>query len=189
MSDAITHITLEFVRNECKRTRCYALSPETMLAVQAWQAREGGGVTAERLAEWLRLSDSKLDCVDGPAFIDRDLDGPCNHVAWYRQGQRHREDGPALVIIYGGQITHEEWYRQGQLDREDGGPALVNLRTGHSCRKEWHRQGKLHRADGPAVLETWPDGTRYEAWYTKGKLDLEKKVPNLRGIPGVKLSP
>ena len=38
---------------------------------------------------------------------------------WYLNGQRHREDGPAIEYANG----HKSWYRNGQRHREDG-PAI-----------------------------------------------------------------
>jgi hypothetical protein len=39
---------------------------------------------------------------------------------WHKNGQLHREDGPAVVEPDG----TEWWYRNGQLHREDG-PAII----------------------------------------------------------------
>ena len=52
---------------------------------------------------------------------------------WYLNGQRHREDGPAVEWANG----DKEWFLNGELHREDG-PA-VELANGD---KEWYLNGK-----------------------------------------------
>ena len=44
------------------------------------------------------------------------------HSEWYRNGQRHREDGPA----YEGSDGTREWWLNGQRHREDG-PAAERM--------------------------------------------------------------
>jgi len=59
----------------------------------------------------------------------------------FRDGKRHREDGPA-------------WERTGA----DGEHAV-----------EFYRDGKLHREDGPAREWTYANGTHEVAYYRDGK--------------------
>ena len=73
---------------------------------------------------------------------------------WYREGKRHREDGPA-VEWSGAKM----WYREGQRHRE-GGPAVERS----DGTKMWYREGRLHREGGPAV--EYGDGAK--AWYREG---------------------
>src|SRR2546423_1788459 len=59
--------------------------------------------------------------------------------AWYRDGQLHREDGPAVEYPDG----HKEWWRNGRRHRDDG-PAIEYA----DGSKEWYRDGrKVSRAD------------------------------------------
>jgi hypothetical protein len=74
---------------------------------------------------------------------------------WYREGERHREDGPALIRADGGQ----EWYLNGKLHRENG-PAVIAA----DGSEEWFREGLRHRNDGPAVVRC--DGS--VEWWTHG---------------------
>jgi hypothetical protein len=74
---------------------------------------------------------------------------------WYRNGQYHREDGPAIEWADGGKW----WYRNGPCHRDDG-PA-VEYADGT---KAWYRNGLCHRDDGPAF--EWVSGS--EAWYREG---------------------
>ena len=59
-----------------------------------------------------------------------------------RDGEFHREDGPATERIDG----YKAWCINGKLHREDG-PA-VEWRNGD---KFWYLNGELHREDGPAI--------------------------------------
>ena len=83
-----------------------------------------------------------------PKMIQR----PDGAKAWYVNGERHREDGPA----YDGSDGSKVWYLNGEIHREDG-PA-VERSNGY---KAWYLNGKCHREDGPA--SEWPDG-REEWW-------------------------
>lgn len=60
---------------------------------------------------------------------------------WYKDGELHREDGPAVEHSNG---TH--WYKNNYRHREDG-PA-VEYADGE---KHWYKNGLLHRKDGPAI--------------------------------------
>ena len=75
---------------------------------------------------------------------------------WYLNGQRHREDGPAIEYVDGG----KEWFLNGQAHREDG-PA-VECPDGI---KQWYLRGELHREDGPAIERA--DGT--QEWWLNDK--------------------
>ena len=52
---------------------------------------------------------------------------------WHLNGERHREDGPAIECANG----HKEWYLNGELHREDG-PA-IEWADGS---KSWYLKGK-----------------------------------------------
>ena len=96
---------------------------------------------------------------------------PNGEKEWYKNGLRHREDGPAVEDING----YKAWYKEGKIHRLDG-PA-VEGRDGH---KEWCLEGKCHRLDGPAC--EWADGTK--EWYLNGKRyseeDWKVKVQELK---------
>ena len=77
-------------------------------------------------------------------------------VYWYKDGERHREDGPAIEGLNG----YREWWVAGQRHREDG-PAFDS-----SCVKEWWLNGQRHREGGPAIEQA--DGTKQ--WFKKGQL-------------------
>ena len=54
---------------------------------------------------------------------------------WYLNGQRHRENGPAVERTNG----YKAWYQFGLLHREDG-PAIERP----DGTKEWYKNGKFH---------------------------------------------
>jgi len=88
-----------------------------------------------------------------------DSSGTC----WYRRdGQRHREDGPAVIWANGG----VEYWMKGQVNREDG-PAVV----GPNGEVHYWVKGKRHRTDGPAVVEA---NGRIEYWVEGRKLTKGK---------------
>jgi len=91
---------------------------------------------------------------------------------WYRNGQLHREDGPAVVESDG---TGIRWFRNGELHREDG-PAFIDPKDG----ERWYRNGQLHREDGPAVVSD----TIGERWYQNGQLHREDGPARQGGITG-----
>ena len=77
---------------------------------------------------------------------------------WYKEGEFHRTDGPAIECVNGDKF----WYKEGNLHRE-GGPAIEYT----DGRKDWCKEGKLHRTDGPAI--EYINGTK--AYYY-----LDKKI-------------
>ena len=93
---------------------------------------------------------------DGPALIFTD-----GTQWWYQNGLLHREDGPAQIWVDG----VEHWYFNGELHR-DGGPASIyNSPATPKQQEQWFQRGLLHREDGPA--STYPYGI--EEWYINGK--------------------
>jgi len=83
---------------------------------------------------------------------------------WWRHGEFHREDGPAIIKPDG----TEMWCLYGEFHREDG-PAIIFP----DGTETWYRFGKRHREDGPAAI--FPDGT--EMWYQYGKRFYRKDGP------------
>ena len=78
-----------------------------------------------------------------------------NRTEWFnKDGQRHREDGPAITWADG----DKEWYQNGQLHRIDG-PAIENA----DGRKEWYIMGdryteaEYHEAIAPVKELTMPE--------------------------------
>jgi len=78
-------------------------------------------------------------------------------------GERHREDGPAVEWINGS----KHWNINGQLHREDG-PAIERF----DGTKSWWINGKRHREDGPARV--WASGTK--EWWIDGKKQTQEEL-------------
>ena len=73
---------------------------------------------------------------------------------WYKDGKRHREDGPALVCVNG----FKGWYQNGRYHREDG-PAVEHVdRT-----KEWYYKGVFAGKGGKPDPTLWARLTSVEA--------------------------
>ena len=70
---------------------------------------------------------------------------PTGIQCWYKDGKRHRDDGPALIFTK----VHEIWYKDGKRHRENG-PAIIRFDRS----EEWYQNDVLHREDGPAIIET-----------------------------------
>ena len=85
--------------------------------------------------------------------------------SWYLNGNRHREDGPAIEWADG----DKSWYINGNRHREDG-PAYI----GANGDKEWCLNGNKHREDGPAVENK--NGSKY--WYINGNYYGNKEPDN-----------
>jgi hypothetical protein len=99
--------------------------------------------------------DGQLHREDGPAYERAD-----GSKLWFFNGNLHRQDGPAVEDTDG----RKEWYINDQLHREDG-PAY----EGADGRKFWCINGQYHREDGPAI--EYADGDKF--WYINGQLHRE----------------
>jgi len=75
---------------------------------------------------------------------------------YYKKGELHRDDGPAVECWNG----TKHWVKEGKSHRTDG-PA-IEFSDGT---KEWYFEGKEHRIDGPAI--EYADGTK--KWCIEGK--------------------
>ena len=92
---------------------------------------------------------------------------------WYKNGNLHREDGPAIEDKNG----DKEWWINGNRHREDG-PA-IECSDGE---KHWFKDGKCHRLDGPAI--EWSNGTKY--WYLEGQEYSKKEFNEKTKKPAAK---
>ena len=96
---------------------------------------------------------------------------------WYKDGQKHREDGPARIKYHENGDKYEEgWYKNRKKHRE-GEPAEIAYYDHEiKMREAWYKDGKRHRDDGPAV--SWYDVNgsisgkgehAAQAWYKNGE--------------------
>ena len=88
------------------------------------------------------------------------------------------EDVPkrgAYKVMY--EDDAEEWFLDGQRHREDG-PAIIH-RIYSSNEESWYFHGKRHRLDGPAITFYGADGMMSEWWldgriYSKEEWEIER---------------
>jgi hypothetical protein len=86
--------------------------------------------------------------------------------SWYKEGEYHRLNGPAIECSDG----EKHWFKEGRYHRLDG-PAIEYP----DGRKYWFKEGKIHREDSPAI--ELPDGSKY--WYIENILYTPKKLSEL----------
>lgn len=117
--------------------------------------------------EWSSLYYGDCDDYDTNNFVthndgfDKNINGPhfeSGHLFWYLKGNLHREDGPAIEMLWGDKC----WYKHNKRHRTDG-PA-EEYSNGN---KKWYQNDNLHRIDGPAIeyifgaKEWWVNGKRH----------------------------
>ena len=81
---------------------------------------------------------------DLPSIIGYDNNGQRQIISknWFKDGVRHRDNGPAFINYNNGQII-KKWYKDGQLHRDDG-PAIINYDiNGQIISQAWYINGIL----------------------------------------------
>ncbi len=81
-------------------------------------------------------------------------------IRHYKDGRKHREDGPAVIYPDGDWM----WYKEGYLHREDG-PAFYLHKDGEY---RWYKNGKKHRENGPAQIH---EKNGFMFWYKNDFLE------------------
>jgi len=113
--------------------------------------------------EW-RNKEGQYHREDGPAF-----EGYNGYKSWFINGKMHREDGPACEYADG----DKSWYLNGMSYTEEEWKKVLNKskpKTDKNGNKKWtNKDGRWHREDGPAVIYT--NGTK--AWWLNGKQHRE----------------
>lgn len=122
--------------------------------IKIWYLGENYRLMINEDGDKVYTKDGQFHREDGPAIIYAGGAG-----AWFLNGNLHREDGPAIEHVNG----TKEWFLNGQRHREDG-PA-IEYSDGS---KYWYLNGNLHREDGPAIEH---DGSK--TWYLYGKRHWE----------------
>jgi len=134
--------------------------------------RAGGptAINADGSQEWRLEGD--LHRKDGPAYIAAD-----GTEKWYKHGLLHRDPdstGASLPAIVSADLCDLEYYKDGYRHRADGPAMIYKVRDDEGTEylhKEWHRKGMLHRTDGPAI----EDPRLAYAWYLFDKKYDEKE--------------
>ena len=140
-----------------------AMVQQVVLCAEGWGEFELHVVRIEGSSEHIEGSSNDIEGSSEYIEGSKCITLPDGTQEWYRNGQLHREDGPAIVYPGGSQ----SWWIDGNLHREDG-PALVSA----DGRKEWRLNGRRHREDGPAVIR--PNGSK--EWWIDGIL-IDQSIP------------
>lgn len=111
--------------------------------------------------DYLFTFPSKRAKMDDGMYVCRNGD-----AMWFKNGERHREDGPAIECHDG----TKEWWVNGRLHREDG--AARELPDGS---KEWWVNGKRHRVDRPDI-ENQQLRLLYEIAETLNNIEKKLKI-------------
>ena len=97
---------------------------------------------------------------DLPAWIGGSTKHNTSFVKWFKNGNLHREGGPA-ELASGGYFA---WYKDGKLHRDGGLPARFGPTYNEIL---WYEEGRLHRVDGPSTLKFLK--TSFEVdWHNQG---------------------
>jgi len=110
--------------------------------------------------EWMDKNKNKDNKTDGSIIYS---DGT---KVWYKDGKKHREDGPAIIYPDGTKV----WYKDGKKHRIDG-PAIIY----DNGSKFWYQNGMLHREDGPAIERA----NGIKMWYING-VEITEQEHNKR---------
>ena len=88
------------------------------------------------------------------------------YIKLYEQAQPEK----SVTYYTDGSIRYEEWYRNGKRHREDGPAWIRYLPDGSVAYDTWYQNGKRHREDGPAFIRYYPNGFgESEEWYWYGE--------------------
>ena len=103
------------------------------------------------------------------------LNGSKKYKVYYKNGEYHREDGPAYCQWnYDKTKNHELYYKNGKLHREDGPTSIYWHSSGKIRFVSYKANGKQHRIDGPAYQYYDVDGKLIEeSYHINGELHRE----------------
>ncbi len=98
------------------------------------------------------------------SYVDKN-----DNICYIKNGEFHREDGPAITQSDGTTI----WCLNGKKHREYG-PAVEST----SGYKAWYEDGKLHKINGPAVI----DYNGNEEWWIDGEKTTKEAAEEYKSI-------
>lgn len=138
------------------------------------------GTTQVKTRTWYNES-NQIHKVNGPAYVEYNKNNTIKILAWFQDGKKHKEDGPAFIYYKNGIEYCTEWYQLGLRHRTDG-PAYIrcNSEAKYEIKYEaWFIQGQRHRTDGSAyIIKYLPrfDSRKMlqEYWFYEGNLHREK---------------
>jgi len=86
---------------------------------------------------------------------------------WYKNGERHRLEGPAAINTYKSFISHR--YYQNDLVHRILKPAYMEYRCGLKSYECYYLKGNLHNPIGPAEIYYGPNYKFRRAFYIHDK--------------------
>ena len=90
---------------------------------------------------------------DGPAVIAYYENGNIKYMNYCINGVFHREDGPAVIGYYeNGNIEYEKYYINDELHREDGPALIIYYQNGELSSISFYINGEEHKEDGPSGI-------------------------------------
>jgi len=117
---------------------------------------------------------------DKPTFCWGDYD-----KEWYKDGNLHRDNGPASIRMYYGGVLIYSYYKEGNLHRLLN-PAYITVRNGIKSYEEYYIKGKLHNPIGPARIWYPPRNIFDRRFYLNGnELFFDDFIKQLEGRLGL----
>lgn len=142
-------------------------------------------------AEYWYNSAKKLHKLGGPAEKLYAENGELQKIAYYRDDQLHRLDGPALVLMEGDGIKQEEFHENGKPKNCNGSPNTIKYKNNIAVYKSWRdEESKYHRTDGPALENYHENGKLSSVYYYNHGVQHRLDGPAVTSYSenGVKLS-
>ena len=100
----------------------------------------------------------------GPAIIRYDLQDNILSEEYFINGQRHREDGPAFISNSDPHGQLRIWYMYNEIKRSDDGPTIIFPNGVHM----WLKNDTIHRDNGPAIVHIQNDKIILEEYHVNG---------------------
>jgi hypothetical protein len=106
-----SHIAVSYKSNGYDITDTYAVSEDSLRDALFWANDAANSATGQNLAQWFAKQGCKVDSFEGkPARVLRGPDCSTEEY-YYRDGKKHREDGPAVLYRDAdGTTAREEFY-------------------------------------------------------------------------------
>jgi antitoxin component YwqK of YwqJK toxin-antitoxin module len=110
-----------------------------------------------------------------PTNIDYYENGKIKSKHWIVNGNRHNENGPAIIWYYeNGKIKSQIWYVNGILHNENEPSHIHYYENGKIKSQIWRINEKRHNENGPAFISYYENGQiKYQYWCTNGLFQNE----------------
>jgi len=88
-----SHITVTLEAIGSTITETYAVNEGVLRELNQLPQKPTGAA----LSRWLINKGCRYDSLDGPAYVSRNAAGVVTFEEYFRDGRKHREDGPAVI--------------------------------------------------------------------------------------------